>query len=196
MESQPLGMQVQREIGVCSYRVIYLPICLNIRGNWDSMRPISGVHGSQIYMITCVCTYVCMCVHKKKSIIMDTSVPDIGAAVLIINTISHEHTLRIALVVVPPKILFVIAINIPSKRPQPEMKLLLTNHPFYDFNTESLEKCSHACMGQGLTPWQFTAMPVLIITKRMLFSLHTPNSNFKAAVSWHLCCKSYSTQRV
>ena len=73
------------------------------------------VHRS-IRLRVCVRMYVCVCI-KKKSIIMDTSVPDIGAAVLIINTISYEHTLRIALVVVPPKILFVIAINIPSKHP-------------------------------------------------------------------------------
>ena len=39
-----------------------------------------------------VCTYVCMCVHKikkKKSIIMDTSVQDIGAAVLIMNNMAN-----------------------------------------------------------------------------------------------------------
>ena len=76
-----------------------------------------GFYETNIWSPWFIDLYDYMCVHKKKSIIMDTSVPDIGAAVLIINTISYEYTLRIALVVVPPKILFVIAINIPSKRP-------------------------------------------------------------------------------
>ena len=69
-----------------------------------------------LYDYMCVRMYVCVCI-KKNRLLWTQSVPDIGAAVLIINTISYEYTLRIALVVVPPKILFVIAINIPCKCP-------------------------------------------------------------------------------